>query len=141
MTADKSKKVLIVEDSATQAAVMANIVVSMGMQPVVTSDLSRGISQIINQENPDIVILDLILIDQSTGKQLADGFQLCREIKRLKADLPVIVVTAEEDDDAWNFAPPYPKEHSSFRLPTPDPSRTPNPPSLSSKSGAGLTTA
>ena len=54
-------------------------------------------------EKPDLVLLDLRLLD-SDGRPAADGFQVCREIKRSELRPPVIVLTAEGDDDACEWA-------------------------------------
>jgi len=97
-------KVLIVEDSPTQAAIIADIVRSAGHEPVVCGDLSRGIGQIIKPINPDLVLLDLVLLGPD-GKPAADGFQVCREIKRVsKNTIPVVVVSSKGDEDSAEWA-------------------------------------
>ncbi len=98
-----SIKVLVVEDSPSQAAVIAEIVRQAGYQPVIYTTLPTGIAQILNKEHPDLVLLDLKLLDPH-GKQMADGFQICREVKRSNPNVPVIVITAESDDDACEWA-------------------------------------
>jgi len=101
--AKKRWKILIVEDSPTQAAAIAGLVQEVGYEPVVYTNLPMGISQILTKEQPDLVLLDLMLLDKE-GKQIADGFQICREIKRSPVGVPVVVVTAEGDDDACEWA-------------------------------------
>jgi CheY-like chemotaxis protein len=96
-------RVLIVEDSAAQASVIASLVKTSGHTPVVYTSLPTGIAQILSKEEPDLVLLDLMLLD-SHGKQVADGFQVCREVKRALPDTPVIIITAEGDDDACEWA-------------------------------------
>lgn len=96
-------KVLIVEDSPSQAAIIANVVKSAGHNPAVYSQLPMGISQIMQKEMPDLVLLDLRLLDPD-GNPMADGFQLCREIKRTSAKTPVIVISAEGDEEACEWA-------------------------------------
>ncbi len=100
---DRERKVLIVEDSPTQSAIIASIVENAGHLPCVYNELPTGISQILIKEKPDLVLLDLMLLD-ANGKPMADGFQLCREIKRSPLQIPVIVVSAEGDEDACNWA-------------------------------------
>ena len=100
---DRQLKVLILEDSPSQAAVIASIVQQSGHRPCVYNDLPTGISQLLQKEQPDMVLLDLMLLD-ADGKVIADGFQICREIKRSKQPIPVIVVSAEGDEDAWEWA-------------------------------------
>lgn len=99
----KPAKILIVEDSPSQAAIIATVVKQAGHSPAVYSQLPAGITQIINLEQPDLVLLDLRLLD-SEGRAMADGFQICREIKRSPRNIPVIVVSAEGDEDACEWA-------------------------------------
>ena len=97
-------KVLIVEDSPSQAALIADLVRGAGHDAVVVSDLSKGIAQIIKPINPDIALLDLILLGPD-GKPMADGFQICREIKRIsKNKIGVVVVTSKGDEDSSEWA-------------------------------------
>lgn len=96
--------VLIIEDSPTQAAVIAEVVRSAGHDPVVCSDVSKGVSQVMKPVNPDLVLLDLVLLGPD-GKPMADGFQVCREIKRVSKNLvPVVVVSSKGDDDSAEWA-------------------------------------
>ncbi len=103
MSDSQIKKVLIVEDSPSQAAAIAALVDQLGFSSVVYTELPTGINQILVKERPDLVLLDLMLLDPS-GKQMADGFQICREIKRHNSRTPVIVISAEGDDDACEWA-------------------------------------
>jgi DNA-binding response OmpR family regulator len=97
-------KVLIVEDSPAQAAVMAELVESAGHEAVQCSDLSRGVAQVISSISPALVLLDLVLLDRD-GKPLADGFQVCREIKRVsKNKIGVVVVSAKGDEESAEWA-------------------------------------
>jgi DNA-binding response OmpR family regulator len=100
---DEQIKILIVEDSPTQAAVIAELVRQVGYDPAVYNDVKAGIQQILAKEQPRLVLLDLKLLD-SKGKQVADGFQLCREIKRSPGKPPVIVITAEGEEEACEWA-------------------------------------
>lgn len=97
------RKVLILEDSPSQAAVIASIVEETGNIPCVYTDLPTGIVQILAKEQPALVLLDLMLLGPD-GKPIADGFQICREIKRARDPIPVVVVSAEGDDDACEWA-------------------------------------
>lgn len=96
-------RVLIVEDSPSQAAIIAGVVKEAGHQAIIYSQLPMGISQILLKERPDLVLLDLRLLDPE-GNPMADGFQLCREIKRTSPLTPVIVISAEGDEDACEWA-------------------------------------
>lgn len=96
-------KVLVIEDSPTQSAVIADVVRQAGHVPVVYNQLTSGISQILAKETPQLVLLDLKLLDRE-GNPVADGFQLCGEIKRSALKPAVIVISAEGDDEACEWA-------------------------------------
>ncbi|MCB9029537.1 MAG: response regulator transcription factor [Deltaproteobacteria bacterium] len=97
-------KVLIVEDSESQAAIISSIVESAGHEAILCPDLKRGISQTVMSVEPDIVLLDLVLLDED-GKPLQDGFQMCREIKRVSNNqIGVIVVSAKGDEESAQWA-------------------------------------
>lgn len=96
-------RVLIVEDSQAQSALIASIVEQAGYKPIVYNDITTGIGQILTRETPDIVLLDLNLVTPQ-GVQMADGFQVCRQIKRQCPNVPVIIVTSEGEDEACEWA-------------------------------------
>lgn len=96
-------KILIIEDSPTQSAVIADIVKKAGHQPAVYNDITGGVAQILAKEQPNLVLLDLHLLD-AKGQPVADGFQVCREIKRSHSKPGVVVVSSEGDEDAVQWA-------------------------------------
>lgn len=97
-------KVLIVEDSASQLAVISDIVKNAGHEPIPCPDLSKGIAQVIRPIAPDIVLVDLVLLGPD-GKPIVDGFQVVREIKRVsKKSIGVIVVSAKGDEESAEWA-------------------------------------
>lgn len=96
-------KILVVEDSHSQAAVIAEVVRQAGYAPVVYHELPRGVVKVLEAECPIVVLLDLRLLD-AKGRAVSDGFQICREIKRSPYKVPVVVITAEDDEDAFEWA-------------------------------------
>lgn len=97
-------KILIIEDSPAQAAIIAEIVTQAGHDAVVVSDVSKGVAQILKSSKPEIVLLDLVLLGPN-GKPIADGFQICREIKRVSKDsIGVIIVSSKSDDESTEWA-------------------------------------
>lgn len=98
-----SEKILIVEDSPTQSAVIAALVKQAGFIPVVYNNLPVTVKQLLVIEKPSLVLLDLRLID-SEGRAFADGFQICREIKRSSNAVPVVIITSEDDEEASQWA-------------------------------------
>ena len=97
------EKVLIIEDSPTQAAVIGEIVASLGMRPVIYHNVPTSVAQLLEVESPDIVLLDLRLLNNQ-GVSVGDGFQICKEIKRVQKGLPVIVVSSEPLEEAGEWA-------------------------------------
>ncbi len=84
-------RILIVEDSPTQAEQLAFILEDAGFEAVAVSNAEIGFSRL-QKESFDLVLSDLMLPGDS-------GFDLCRRIKatpHLKA-LPVVVLTSQAD--------------------------------------------
>lgn len=97
-------RVLIVEDSNSQAAVISEIVREAGHEPLICGSLNKGMGHVIKTQSPDIVLLDLILLGPD-GRVIADGFQLCREIKKASNNkVGVIIVSSKADDDSAEWA-------------------------------------
>lgn len=96
--------VLIVEDSPAQAAIIAEIVKEAGHDALVCREYTKGVSAMLQPATPDLVLLDLTLLGPD-GKPIGDGFQICREIKRLtKNSVAVVVVSAKEDETSAEWA-------------------------------------
>lgn len=97
-------RVLIVEDSPSQAEIISEIVRDAGHEPHICKEFSKGVVSMLAQVTPDLVLLDLMLLGPD-GKPVGDGFAMCREIKRLtKNQIAVIVVSAQEDEDSAEWA-------------------------------------
>jgi DNA-binding response OmpR family regulator len=97
-------RVLIVEDSPAQAAIIAEIVKEAGHDALVCREYTKGVGAMLQPSTPDLVLLDLTLLGPD-GKPIGDGFQICREIKRLtKNSVAVVVVSAKEDDTSAEWA-------------------------------------
>lgn len=99
----KSGKILIIEDSPTQASVIAEIVSSIGFRPAVYHSIPTSVQQLLETESPDLVLLDLRLLDVE-GAPVGDGFQICKEIKRGNKSLPVFIVSSEPIEEAGEWA-------------------------------------
>ena len=84
-------KILIIEDSPTQAGKLKHILEEQGHQ-VVHAMNGRDALAILNDQMPDLAISDIIMPEM-------DGFELCRNIKadkRLRST-PVILLTSLSD--------------------------------------------
>jgi two-component system KDP operon response regulator KdpE len=78
-------KALLVEDDPNIVDLIRSNLAVRGFDTVVSTDGARAL-RLLETEEPDIVLLDLMLPD-------VDGFSLCREIRRRSA-VAVIVVSA-----------------------------------------------
>ena len=58
---------------------------------VLTAYDGKSALQMIRTERPDLVVLDLMLPE-------LDGFEVCRSVRQSNADLPIIMLTARDDD-------------------------------------------
>jgi twitching motility two-component system response regulator PilH len=97
-------RILIVEDSPSQAALISELIREAGHEPIMCNDLSIGAAQVVQSTQPQVVLLDLVLLGPD-GKPLADGFQICREIKRVSQNkIGVIVVSAKGDEESAEWA-------------------------------------
>jgi two-component system sensor histidine kinase/response regulator len=92
-TMQKAVKVLVVEDSATQAQKLKESLESKGFSVTTASNGASGVAAV-RASRPDLVISDIVMPD-------LDGYEMCREIKadaRLK-DTPVILLTSLSDPE------------------------------------------
>ena len=87
-----SRKVLIVDDSPTELAVMSALFQSEGFVVVTARDSDDAFVKL-GSERPEIVLLDVIM----PGK---NGFSLCRQIRSSSdySRMPIILVTSKTQD-------------------------------------------
>ncbi len=89
--------VLVVEDSATDLEVISSYLKQAGLSVVVAKN-SQEAQEIIDKNHPNLIILDVILPDQS-------GFELCRELKNNPTTnkIPVVISSSKntEVDKLW----------------------------------------
>jgi len=85
---DVPERILLVEDSPLQAAIISDHLAQRGYTSRWETTLANGL-EAIRDSPPDLLILDRILPD-------GDGGQWCRELKADPAmrDLPIIILTA-----------------------------------------------
>ncbi len=82
-------KILIIEDEQKLAQLLADYLGQSGFSTVHVADGLQAIPQI-RQQNPDLIILDLML----PGK---DGLEICRELRTFST-APVIMTTARVEE-------------------------------------------
>ena len=85
-------RVLVIDDDATVAEVVAAYLQRAGLESSVAHDGAEGLA-LAAAEPPDVVLLDLMLPG-------IDGLEVCRRLRLVQPGLPVIMVTArgEEQD-------------------------------------------
>jgi DNA-binding response OmpR family regulator len=82
-------RVLVVEDDQRLACLIRDYLQAQGYQVLIEGRGDRAIDRIV-RENPDLVILDLML----PGK---DGLEVCRSVRGEYCG-PILMLTAREDD-------------------------------------------
>jgi twitching motility two-component system response regulator PilH len=85
-------KVLIADDSKTERAHLRQVLLSGGYE-VTTADSGKAAIELISDELPDLVLLDIIM-------ENGDGYQTCRSLKKNPATkhIPVIMVSSKSND-------------------------------------------
>jgi DNA-binding response OmpR family regulator len=84
----RKKKVLVVEDDRTLREALRYNLVAEGFGVIVASDGGEGLV-CARQENPDVVVLDLMLPGLS-------GVEVCKALRRDGSVVPVIMLTARD---------------------------------------------
>lgn len=94
------RKILIVDDSATDRQHLEGIVTAAGYA-VITAASGREALRMVSSERPDVVLLDIVMADMN-------GFEVCRAITANTAskDTPVVLVSSkgERTDHLWGAA-------------------------------------
>ncbi len=86
----KEVRVLVVEDSPTQAQLLELILTEAGFVVDVAENGKVGIDKF-DMIRPDLVILDVVLPD-------VDGFTVCRRLKgKMKTYIPILMLTARDE--------------------------------------------
>ena len=92
-------KILIVDDSATDCAVMREMLVRHGYRVLIAADGENGIAAA-RRENPDLILMDVVMPGVS-------GFQVTRTLSRDAATrhIPIIMCSnkQQETDKVWGL--------------------------------------
>ena len=92
----EKKKILLVDDDPDLVSAFEAILFSRGYNIVTANSKREGIEKLEN-ENPDLAILDVMMDDDH------DGFDMAREVKKLYPDLPIIMLTGISEVTGVNF--------------------------------------
>lgn len=90
----KTKHVLVVEDSAVQAATIEEMLREEGLEVLYAENGGAGVSMA-QQYLPDAIVLDIKMPDM-------DGFEVCRRLKddERTANIPILMLTVCDTPDA-----------------------------------------
>jgi len=85
-------RVLIIDDSAVERAIIAKVMGSLGYSISEANDGEEGEQKAID-EKPDLIVLDVVMPKK-------DGFQVCRNLKKIPETekIPVIMITSKNQD-------------------------------------------
>ncbi len=86
-------RVLVVDDEPEITRALRSILMAHGYEPVLAATAREGLD-LLQRRRPDLVLLDLVLPDQS-------GHEVTRTIRQdLGLDLPIIVLSAHGEEEA-----------------------------------------
>lgn len=83
-----SGRILVIDDDTALAEMIGIVLRADGFDPVFCDNGDRAL-EAFHRENPDVILLDLMLPGKS-------GIDVCREI-RLESGVPIIMLTAKSD--------------------------------------------
>ena len=89
-------RILLVEDDSDSAEFLKALLQKHGYSPFIAKDGGQAQSAFVMRK-PDFVILDLILPGES-------GFEICERFKQTDENIPVLILSVIELDDAKSFA-------------------------------------
>ncbi len=93
------RKVLVVDDSWTELAMIATPLRNSGFDVVTAVDGDEALEKVF-REQPECIVLDVVLPKQN-------GFQLCRKLKSFESskNIPIILLTSKNTplDKSWGL--------------------------------------
>lgn len=85
-----NKKVLVVDDEQSIVTLLQYNLEQAGYTVVTAMDGEEGI-QLAAEENPDLMVLDLML-------PKLDGIEVCKQLRQQKIMVPILMLTAKDDE-------------------------------------------
>ncbi|MCX7746084.1 MAG: response regulator [Clostridia bacterium] len=87
------KKILVIDDTELMLKLIGNILREAGYEVVTASNGIEGI-QMVREEKPDLVLLDVIM-------PIMDGFEVCKNLREDESNnlMPIIILTAQDNED------------------------------------------
>ena len=86
----RTMKVLIAEDDRNIRAGLEEILQGEGYETVVAADGDEAL-ELYRRESPDFLCLDIMMPG-------VNGYEVCREIRRADADVPIIFISAKSEE-------------------------------------------
>ena len=84
------RKVLIVDDERSIVDILKCNLEKDGMKVVSAYDGAEGL-RLARSEDPDVILLDVMLPEM-------DGFEVCRTLRAEGNNVPIIMITAREEE-------------------------------------------
>ena len=84
------QKILIADDEAQIREILRIYFEKEGFEVIEAEDGAAAILKV-QSEKPDILLLDIMM-------PVLDGIEVCKQVRKM-TDLPIIMVTAKDDDD------------------------------------------
>ena len=96
--AENSRKIVIIDDNPDYLFTMETFLSRNGFTVVTADDGEKGL-ELIRKENPDLVLLDVMM------KSLYSGFEVCRQMKNdpKTRDIPIIGISGMKDELGVQF--------------------------------------
>ncbi len=79
-------KILLIDDEKDFLKIIGSRLEKWGYELLIAEDATSGLKQF-QENNPDIIILDYLMPHE-------DGLELLKKIRRINADVPVVMFTA-----------------------------------------------
>jgi len=93
----ESKKVFIIEDDKSISDIIRFNLTKEGFETEAAYTKAEGLELALNSD-PDLILLDVMLLDPVTGKMDMDaGWEICKKI-RAKSNVPIIMLTAKTEE-------------------------------------------
>jgi DNA-binding response OmpR family regulator len=80
-------RILVIEDEVPMLTALRDCLERQGYRVLTAADGALGLDKAL-KEKPDLIVLDIML-------PRLDGFALCRELRRLRHQVPVLMLTAK----------------------------------------------
>lgn len=85
-----NKKILVVDDEQSIVTLLQYNLEQAGYTVITAMDGEEGI-RLAAEENPDLMILDLML-------PKLDGIEVCKQLRQQKVTVPILMLTAKDDE-------------------------------------------